>query len=54
MLCDLDHNVIISIPALREEGDNHRQIVAYFLCISIPALREEGDQHTEMYRCNYR
>ena len=44
MLCDLDHNVIISIHALREEGDCRRPMKKNkTLAISIHALREEGD-----------
>ena len=34
---------LISIHALREEGDNSRDGSAVFLAISIHALREEGD-----------
>ena len=44
MLCDLDHSVIISIHALREEGDRlYSAGAADRSCISIHALREEGD-----------
>ena len=35
---------IISIHALREEGDRHRAPCSGILPISIHALREEGDQ----------
>ena len=44
MLCNFDHSVIISIHALREEGDSSSNGVMYFTSfISIHALREEGD-----------
>ena len=41
----------ISIPALREEGDNPSLVNSNLdLLISIPALREEGDQKVRSAR----
>ena len=37
-------NLGISIHALREEGDVHKQMAAEMETISIHALREEGDR----------
>ena len=39
----LRQNQLISIPALREEGDSPRSFGGRIWIISIPALREEGD-----------
>ena len=36
--------VLISIHALREEGDHHRAASEHDAFISIHALREEGDR----------
>ncbi len=38
---------MISIHALREEGDNGFRKVLYWSKISIHALREEGDESTD-------
>ena len=42
-LFDLDRDGVISIHALREEGDIHKRHPRRSLSISIHALREEGD-----------
>ena len=36
-------DLLISIPALREEGDAVDSLLSHHDPISIPALREEGD-----------
>ena len=41
----LASSVMISIHALREEGDLHKVLPTLSLVISIHALREEGDDH---------
>ena len=41
---------MISIPALREEGDFDTIARATYGDISIPALREEGDRHRWPHR----
>ena len=45
---ELAKKELISIPALREEGDRCRRCRVRLRHISIPALREEGDRYAEL------
>ena len=45
MVDKIYHAVVISIHALREEGDKALRAMRGAIFISIHALREEGDRH---------